>query len=239
MTVKDKQAKQKSGNGWILLVFAVLVILSILSSFIGILQASIIGLITTVSVVLFLRKKVKSKTATQNENVIYGVAVIVSLFLAMDVLTFGFIYSQGGYTPQLLNVSFPTAQQASSIFNTRLVITSKPSSSGNAGTGASKILAEATENYQLASNSSHTYFTISVFQYNNSTDAAKVYDGWLSLPFNNITGNYNGLTYIVFGTYGVGYIGSYEIEINASHHLNQTSTVNFLKKETDIINGNG
>ena len=165
-------------------------------------------------------------------------AVIVSIFLVLDVLTFGFIYSQGGYTPQLLNVSFPSAQQASIIFNTSLVSNSKSSSFGNAGTGQSKILADTNKSYQLSSNPSSMYFTVSIFQYTNNTDAVNVYNGLVNLPFNNVTGSYNGLTYTVFGTYAVGYFDSYIIVITAPHHINQTASINFLQKEAVIIKGN-
>lgn len=238
MTVKDKQAKQKFGYGWMLLVFAVLIILSILGSFIGILQASVVGLVIAVSVVIFLRKKVKSKTATKDENIIYGVAVIVSLFLVMDVLTFGFLYSQGGYTPQLLNVSFPTAQQASSIFHTSLITLSGPSSFGNVDTGTNETLADASESYYLTSDASSINITILIWQYNNSTDAEKAYSGWTNIYPNRTYGNYNNLTYTVFNTFAAAYINNYEIDLEASHSINRTSTINFLKKEADIINGN-
>ena len=238
MAVKDKQAKPKFGLLPTILTFVVLIVFGVLAEFIGLFPASIVGLIITVSIFLFLYKNAKSTSLTPNEKLIASGSLLISIFLVLDALIFGFVYSQGGYTPQLLNVSFPTAQQASSIFNTSLFTSSGPFTFGNAGTGQLKVLADAKENYRLVSSPSSN-ITVSILQFNNHTDAVDYYDGWLS-PSNTTTGNYNGLTYIIFNEYhfAIAYINNYGIKINLPSNINQTSTVNFLKKEADIINGN-
>ena len=213
------------------------------------------GLIVTIFLFIFLHRKVKLKTATDNERNIYFAAAVLSVFLAMDVLVFGTLY-YSGYWPvqQLLNVSFPTAQQASSIFNTRLVMPSAPSTFGNIGTGQYSVIADAVVNYQLASNPSSTYFTVSILQFSNSTNADMVYTNEASFndttyvtrngitsvysTSNSIVGSYNGLTYKAFDDYATSRIGNYVIQITTSHSLNKTSIIDFLKKEADIINGN-
>ncbi len=257
MAVKDKQAKQKFGLGWILPFIVGLVVLSILGNFIGVFPTSVAGLIVTIFLFIFLHRKVKLKTATDNERNIYFAAAVLSVFLAMDVLVFGVLY-YSGYWPvqQLLNVSFPTAQQASSIFNTRLVTPSAPSTFGNIGTGQYSVIADAVVNYQLASNpsSNFPFVTMSISQFNNSTDAEMFYNNTILFndtvyaihngtksilsASNSIIGDYNGLTYKVYNEYATAHMGDYVIQITTYHSLNQTNTANFLKKEADIINGN-
>ena len=68
MAVKDKQAKQKFRNGWILPFIIGLVVLSILGNFIGVFPISVAGLIVTIFLSIFLHRKVKLKTATDNER---------------------------------------------------------------------------------------------------------------------------------------------------------------------------
>lgn len=237
MVVKDKKSNSQIGIIAVIIVFAASTVLGFLGIFIGLFPASVIGLIIAICATIYFRKKIASKTATDNERSAYIASFILSVLLLLDVLILGWQYSQGLYHPPLLNVGFPNAKQASSIFNTSLV-TTRPYAFGDVGTGQSRVLADSAQGYQLSSNPSSTYFTISILHLSNFTEAAILYNELANPPNGSIAGNYNGLNYTVFSTYAVAYLNDYVIQITTYRSINKTNTVNFLKAEADIINRN-
>jgi hypothetical protein len=256
MANKNKSAKSKYDLVMLPLVFVVLAVFGILGQFISLLSASVVGLVITVSIFFFMRSKVKSEKPTDEERLAYTVAYVCSIFLLLSVLILGWLYLTGNTYPQLLNIGFPTAQQASSIFNISLVAAPATLAPGMyTGTGRFELLADAERNYSPSSNplSYPPYITVIILQFNKSSEAEMYYNGTASpytlndtinqngskytvpTTYIPVTGSYRGLTYAVFSTYGVAYLGNYTIQIIAFRHLNQSRTINFLENETDII----
>lgn len=213
VAVNAKKAKSKYGLAVIPLLILELALFSILGMFVGLLTASVIGIVINVSAFFILRRKSKSAKLSDMERVVSTVALMASIFLLLDALILGGLYSSGNFPPAVIDPGFPTASQVSSSFSTNIVHMSSvqyvPGTYYNTGVmGAGEV------NYFAPGSTSATpTVTVAVFELNNSTAADAYYNRSGLLSRNGIEENYSGTSYVLFDGEAYSRVGNYVIAI--------------------------